>query len=275
VPKFKPGFLTRTEVGRREFIGGAENPRFKLHGVEIRDIQIHARGRAEATAEVAAGVTFLKSQGLIPETAEVTYSGAAYQDASATGEHQRAHRFPCNPKINIWNIPELPPRRADRLRELLKRPLAATDFVPRTINYADGVFERSGACETVVEMVVFIIQEQKKGKPVDLNLVRHAVLHIALPGYLNACELGRQKILQDLQHDTPGLDFTRPDWVELANQSALSTRPKSTRPTENLAGAADVLFISANDAVRYEPQGVIPKAITDFVALLLAAMPHD
>src|SRR5262249_4133882 len=136
MPKFKPGFLTRSEVGRREFIGGADNPLFKISGIELRDLQTHLRGRAQATSEVAIGVAFLRSRGWIQETAAIAYTGAAYQDATGTPEHPRAHRFPCNPKINIRNIPDIPPRGAWGLREALKQPLAITDFVSAAVNYA-------------------------------------------------------------------------------------------------------------------------------------------
>ncbi len=267
MPKFTPGFLTRQEVGKREFIGGVENPAFKISGIELRDLETHVRGRGQATVEIALGVAFLRSQGWIRETDVITYTGAAYQDATGTAEHQRAHRFPCNPKVNIWNLPEVPPRTAWQLRDDLKRPLAITDFVPAAVNYADGVFERNGACETVVEMIEFIVGEQRNGKPVEVNLVRHALTHIALPGYLRAYTIGRDRILAEWQQSTPPIDFTRPNWLHDLNQSEIHA-PVKTNPKSNLLAAADVLFVCMRQGRTADLPGIVPKAIDDAVSRL-------
>jgi hypothetical protein len=267
MPKFQPGFLTRGETGKRQFIGGVDNPAFKISGIELRDLELHVRGRAQATAEVAIGVAFLRSQGWIQESAVITYTGAAYQDATGTPEHQRAHRFPCNPKINIWNLPEVPPRGAWQLRDALKRPLAVTDFVPAAVNYADGVFERSGACETVVDMIEFIVAGQTNGRPLHVNLVRHALTHIALPGYQRAYELARRKILDEWSRATPDIDFTRPNWLHDLNQREIHS-PVRNNPKSNLLAAADVLFLYTHEGRAYEPPEIVPKAITDSAATL-------
>ena len=162
----------------REIIGGAQNPNFILPGFQIHEIQAHVDGRNSASTQVLAGVAFLKSLNLIAPHSRAGHRGAVYQDAKGIPLNPRAHRFPCNPTVGGRNLPVIAATRSPWLAETLKAPLGATDLLPLIANYADGLFEASGACDAVVSSIQMVVDGQASGQPVSIQLVRDVLIHI-------------------------------------------------------------------------------------------------
>lgn len=243
----------------RTYIGGATNPlsaRFHT-GLNLDTLEQHARGRLEAVAKIVSGVALLTSEGRASHMDHVSYTGAVYQDIKGTPENPRAHRFPCNPKIGIWNIPEIVSPRFHRLRGELARPLAVTDLLPIEANYADSRFEEGGGSDTVKECIEFVLTEQRRGKPPHINLIRHAISHIAMPGFEQAYEIVLDSVETKI-HSGPGpIDLADPGWVEHANAASLAANIEPGRPTQNLLSVADVLHFYLQNAtelpVHFDP----------------------
>ena len=247
--EFKPDSRKYTgEVGRRIV---PPTP------ADLRHLREHVHGRAEAAAQVAAALAYLKSRGRLREIEIVTATGAVYQDAKGTKVYPRAHRFPCNIMIGYSNVPELPSFSDARLSNALKVPYAITDPLPVIANYSDRFFETAGAVEAVVYAVRFIATEQKKGKPVHVNLVRHVIEMILLAGFEKAYEEARANVrerggagLANLAKEGTSSHLTEGKLTEMEEQLA----QMEGDPSENLHIVDQLLAAEAAEAKPYLPR---------------------
>jgi len=224
---------------------------------DLRHLREHVHGRAEAAAQIAASLAYLKSRGNLREIEPVTATGAVYQDSKGTKLYPRAHRFPCNIMIGYNNVPDLPSAMAVRLSNALKVPYAITDPLPVIANYADRLFESAGAVDIVVYAVRFIAAEQKKGQPVHVNLVRHAIEMILLPGFQKAYEEARLNMreksgagLSNIAKDGPSSQLTDEKLADMEAQLALMQGD----PSENLHIVDQFLAAEAAEAQPYSPR---------------------
>ena len=243
---------------QRKIVGGATNHPFAAFqtGLDLDTLQRHARGRLEALAEVTAGVALLTGESCVGHMHPVTITGAFYQDARGTKQNPRAHRFPCNAKLDIWNIPEIMGPAYRKLNEKLVRPFAITDLLPVEVNYADSLFE-SGARDAVREVLEFVLAEQRRGKPPHLNLIRHAISHIAMPRFENACEAALEKVQNAIKTGSRPITFSDPDWLERSNAESMAAEPRPGYPKDNLECVEDVLLLYLKNSttlpVNFDP----------------------
>jgi hypothetical protein len=255
----------------REMIGGVKNPGFILSGFQIHEIEAHIHGRNEAAVEVLTGAAVLKSLGLIPASQNrAGQRGAAYQDAQGTTLSPRAHRFPCNPTIGGRNLPDLAHPSSPMLAEALKKPLAVTDLLPLVANYADGLFEASGACEAAVEAIQKVLDGQLSGQPVNVQLVRDALTRHLLPGFSEAYDKALLKAQQTDNPNVPQFSITDPGVVDRLNAISISMPNTPNRPKTNIEGVADILLLEKNIANGSVPHNAAPAAIQAYVAQLVA-----
>lgn len=159
----------------------------------------HIRGRADATTEVLIGVAVLKKLGSVFANQAVAYSGAVYQDWRGTKMHPRAHRFPCNPTIGGQNLPDIRPK--PKLEEALIEPLAITDFLTFEVNYVDERFEALGGKDAAVDAVQYVLLHQPQGQSVNIPMITHAVLNIALAGYQRAYALIESELVSRVNQE--------------------------------------------------------------------------
>ncbi|HWH61516.1 MAG TPA: hypothetical protein VN682_28090 [Terriglobales bacterium] len=175
----------------------------------IRDLHVHVKGRANATAEILIGVAILKRVGAIWNYF-VDITGAVWQDWEGSSElSHRAHRVPCNPIITNCSIPDLAPTIS--LRNALIDPLARTDFLPIHANYADSRFEKFGGAESLATAVRVVAREQARDRTVDYDLFRHAVLAVAQAGYNAAYEQVGREVQNAMNSETVPEFFSRTD----------------------------------------------------------------
>jgi hypothetical protein len=199
-PKPKRRIFTHPGVKPAEPAGGSWS---------IRDLHVHVKGRASATAEILIGVAVLKSVGAIWNYF-VDTTGAVWQDWEGSSElSHRAHRLPCNPIITNQNIPDLAPTVS--LRNALIDPLARTDFLPIYANYADSRFEKLGGAHSFATAVRVIAREQPRNKAIDYELFRHAVLGVAQAGYNAAYEQVGHEVQNAMNSETATEFFSRTD----------------------------------------------------------------
>lgn len=204
----------------------------------IRDLHIHAQGRADATAELLIGVAVLKCTGSIWNY-YVDSTGAVWQDwEGSSGLSHRAHRMPCNPIITNSSIPDFAPTVS--LRNALIDPLARTDFLPLYANHADSRFEKLGGAASLASAVRVVVREQPRDKPVDYDLFRHAALAVAQAGYKAAYEQVNHEVLEAMNDETA---------AELFERTA-NYRPKA--PKDNLESVQD----AADDLLRFTASAV-------------------
>ena len=253
-------------------IGGATNPAFILAGFQVHEIEAHIDGRNEASTLVLTGVAVLKSLGLITTgQTRARQRGAVYQDGKGVPLNPRAHRFPCNPTIGGRNLPDLARTTRPMLAEMLKVPLGGTDLLPLIANYADGLFESSGACEAVVAAVQRIVDGQAAGQPVNAQLVRDVLTQHLLPGYLSAYSEALSKAQQKENTYVPAFSITDPGVVDRLNNYSVNTPYTQNRPKQNIEGVADVLLMERKMAEGGVPNNAAPAAIQAYATQLLAA----
>jgi hypothetical protein len=253
---------------RRIFTGEDIVPPVPIGPYDIRNLEEHVRGRAEAGAQVMIQLAFLRSKRLVNDSEVVSCTGAVYQDARGESEYPRSHRLPCNPMIGIFTLPELCGFRHPALAARITLPLAKTDPLLLLANYADGLFEKCGPYETMAEAVREVILEQPRGREVNHNLIRHVISYSLLPGFQQAYEVARQKSLQTsdeefaklvVKNEAPFSQAT----LQRMQQLSLTMEMDSNKPAQNRQGAQDILLISATVASKYQPRLILPDEIAE------------
>lgn len=258
----------------RQLLGGVQNPAFILAGFQLHEIEAHIHGRNEAATEILTGVAVLKSLSFIPPGQDrAGHRGAVYQDARGTTLSPRAHRFPCNPTIGGRNIPSFAHANSPMLAEALKHPLGVTDILPLIINYADCLFEASGACDVSVDAIQKVVDGQQSGQPVNVSLIRDVLTHDLLPGFVRAYGEALSKAQEKDNPNVPQFSITDPGFVDLLNARSITMPDTPRRPTTNIEGAADVLMFEQNMAKGHVPANAAPSAIQAYAAQLIAMVP--
>jgi len=258
----------------REMIGGPQNPRFILAGFQIHEIEAHITGRNEAAAQVLTGVAVLKALGLVPPGQDrAGQRGAAYQDSQGTPLHPRAHRFPCNPTIAGRSLPEFAHSRSPMLAQALKRPLAITDLLPLVANYADGLFEASGACDAAVASIQKVLDQQPSGQPVNVQMVRDVLTQDLYPGFLRAYDEALSKAKEKPNPNVPQFHITDPNLVDTLNRRSMTMEYAPNRPKHNIEGVVDILLMEKG--MTAVPANAAPGAIQAYASQLLGMAAHS
>jgi hypothetical protein len=256
-------------MSNRQVIGGTANPAFILNGFQIHEVEQHVTGRNAAAAEVLAGAAVLCANGWVSSHAAASYTGAQYQDATGTPLHPRAHRFPCNPTLGGQSLPRLAARFSPVLSNALKQPLAATDLLPIEANYADNLFEASGACDAVLAALEKILKGQRAGKAVDADLVKEALAHDLLPGFLAAYDEAYRKAQAKDNPNVPPFSILEPGLVERLNERSIHMPMTPNRPKTNIEGVGDILLLEKNMAAKQIGTGGMAAAIPAIVTRLM------
>jgi hypothetical protein len=223
---------------------------------DLHSLEQHVRGRGEESVRVLLGVAFLRKAGLVGRDDVVGYTGAEFQRGQAQGSrgvYVAAHRLPCNATIRNWGLPHF----ADSpgLRRALELPLEKTDYLPKLVNYADRLFERSGACEALAAAVGFVLHEQKPDKDVNVNMIRHATifeLFNGKNGYLRAYEMA----LDLARANTNGIDLLDP--ATLAHVSEMWSSQSDDENVRNSRKSMDLVEFALSHSIDVMASGGDP-----------------
>ncbi len=267
-PADAPGVGFGPEKSKRIFTGGVANPSFVPPGIDLRELDKHIHGRIAAAARVMTGVTFLRASSWVKESEVVVASKAIYQDGRGTTAYPRAHRFPCIPKIGLWDPPQLAGFRSPPLGGRMRLPYAVTDYLPRVYNYADELFEDSGALQAVERAVRFAIGEQTAGKQVNVNLVSHTITHILIPGFQRAYEQAYEEARSKRNPLVPNVPITHPDYTRIMTEASLRAEYNEDRPLLDIESVQDILFLSKRSSSSFVP----PEAMQHEVLREVEAM---
>ncbi|HWC00533.1 MAG TPA: hypothetical protein VG672_27695, partial [Bryobacteraceae bacterium] len=194
----------------------------------------------------------LKKLGRLHGNEAVAPTGAVYQDWRGTREFPRAHRFPCNPKVAGRNLPEFAP--TSKMEDALIEPLAITDFLTFEVNYADCRFEDLGGIAAGVEAVQYVLSHQPPNQAVNLEVIQHAVLNIALEGYQRAYVLAAEELVQRINQENVH--------QMLARSAKSKVRPVS--PTLNLESIQDVVYDMRRFTNIVQPRRLLPEGIRQY-----------
>jgi hypothetical protein len=269
-PADTPGVGFGPDKTKRVFTGGVKNPAFQLTGVHLNALDAHIHGRIAAAARVMTGIAFLRASSWVKENEVVIASKAVYQDARGTTAFPRAHRFPCSPKIGIWDPPQIGRFRSVPLGGKLREPYAITDFLPRVFNYADQLFEEGGALQTVEHAVRFALGEQPGGKTVNPNLVRHSVTHILIPGFRRAYEHAHEVAMSKRNPLVPDVSIFDPNYVKIMTDASLTAEYNEERPLLDIESVQDILAFSKSSARSFVPMEASAHEVTREVESMAA-----
>ena len=253
--------------------GGVTNPSFVMAGYAHRELLDHIHGRVIAAAQVMTGVAFLRSSSWIRENEVVSTAKAAFQDGRGSTAHPRAHRFPCSPRIGLWNPPEIAAFRSIPLSGRMRQPFAITDFLPRVFNYADQLFEEGGAIQTVEQAVRFAVNEQAGGRPVNANLVRHSITHIMIPGFQSAYEQAYETARSRNNPLVPNVPITDPNYFQAMTDASLNARYNDRRPLLDIETVQDILSMSMREAAAFVPSNATQGEIATEADAMRALVP--
>jgi hypothetical protein len=232
----------------RVFVGKGPAPNFRGEWNLDRFCE-HIRGRGEATTEILIGIAVLRKLGMLRRNDAVAEQGAYYQDWRGSVEFPRAHRFPCNPTIGGRNLPDIPG--SVKLHDALIAPLAVTDFLTFEVNYADCRFEDLGGRTAAIEAVRFVLNEQPASRDVDVDLIRHAVINIALEGYKHAYQRASAEVNSRINKENLVAMLTR-------NQRSID---KPRNPTAILESIQQVLYDMERFTNIVLPRRILPVGI--------------
>ncbi len=221
----------------------------------------HARARIDGCAEVITKVAVLKARNGINDSEPIVCTGAVYQDfRGAPKYHQRAHRFPCNPWIGVFTLPELALRVSRAMWVEMVNPLAATDIVPNYVNSGDTGIEGNGTYRAMQSALREVIQEQKSGRSVNPKLIQHVLMFSLLPKLRESIGLaleGVQKKSRSQWDDAlQGASAFSPEGVEALNRSSIETKPDPAKSAQAAYLTEEYLQICARDASVYQPHAL-------------------
>ena len=243
----------------RQFLGGnAQYDRLGLTYDTFDHWRKHTRGRADSCAEVLTKVAVLRSRGGINDSEPIAVTGAVYQDFRGAPEYyQRGHRFPCNPWVGVFTLPELALRSSPVLWREMVNPLAKTDIIPNYVNYGDGLIEKAGTYESIGDAIKEVVHEQNKSKPVNPKLIQHVMQRSVLPNlrdsYEEALERVRKDFDKEFERALVGATAFSPEAMKAMEQWSLNTRVDLAKPTVSRQSVEDYLTLCIRDAATYQP----------------------
>ena len=136
------------------------------------------------------------------------------------------------------------------------------------VNYADRLFEASGACKAVAETIRFVLHEQAPEKNINLNMIHHATCEL-LRGYRTAYDVA----LGLAEVNTKGIDMLDPLALEYINEAwfSSSSGESSKKAEESIDVVRFALMHSIQVASSHgEPTILAPTTMTEYVARLEA-----
>jgi hypothetical protein len=259
-----------TAQSGRKFLGGtvpnrvAEIDNISNMGALAR----HVRARSHETIRFLTNLAYLRMRGVIPDNSTLSITGAAYQDARGTTTYPRAHVLPGNVRVNGHNIPDLVANQP-RLMAELTVPLKRTNMLPVVFNYADRLFEDTGAIDVLLAASRWLVGEQPNGQMIGPYLMANAYDRHVAPGYAAAYEAAAKR----------AETMSAGDWVKLVKKGK-STITESPDQGFIMVDADDSEYRTKRDAaaksLRFakhligdlHPQGVLPADVQERVVLL-------
>ena len=234
--------------------------------------QSHGRGRLDSFPDVMTKIAVLRSRGKINDSEIIACTGV-YQDFRGAPQHyQRAHRFPCNPWIGVFTLPEVGFRLSTNIWAEMCRPLAATDIVPNYINYGDSCIEKSGMYDVVREAVKEVVLEQRNGKPINPRLIEHVVRYGLIPGLKQALERALVSVREESDESFADLMQGEQPFSAKALRSmehaSLTAEFNPAKPTLALQSVEDYLWLSLRDIDTYQPSTLHPANVLSEIARL-------
>ncbi len=236
--------------------------------------QSHSRGRLDSFPDVMTKIAVLRSLGKIGDSEIIACTGAVYQDFRGAPKHyQRAHRFPCNPWIGVFTLPEVGFRVSPNVWAEMCRPLAATDIVPNYINYGDSCIEKSGMYEVVREAVKEVVQEQRNGKVINPRLIDHVVRFGLVPGLKQALERAlvsiREHSDESFENLMQGEEPFSAKALQAMEHASLAAEFNPAKPTLSLQSVEDYLWLSLRDIATYQPSTLHPSSVQSEIARMM------
>jgi hypothetical protein len=243
----------------RKFLGG--RGQYDFTGLPYGTLdhwRNHARGRIHACIETITKAAVLRSRGGINDSEPIEMTGAVYQDFKGVPEfHQRAHRFPCNPWVGVFTLPELALRTSPAFWREMVNPLAATDIVPNFVNHGDSCIEKAGVYPAVKDAFKEIVQEQNKNKPVNARLIQHVLNFSLLPKLRGSFEQALEGVRQESENDfvklLQGAMVWSPEGRTAMEQESIHGPVELGKPTKLRECTMDYLTLCIRDANTYQP----------------------
>jgi hypothetical protein len=261
--------MSTAQAGRK-FLGGTVPNRVpEIDNISnMGALARHVRARSHETIRFLTNLAYLRMRSVIPDNSTLSITGAAYQDARGTTAYPRAHVLPGNVRINGMNVPDLVASQP-RLMAELTVPLKRTNMLPVVFNYADRLFEDTGAIDVLVAACRWLVGEQKSGEAIGPNLMAAAYDQHVKIGYGAAYEAAAKRAETMSEEDWGKLVKKGKSTItEGPNQGFVMIDADESDYRTKRDTAAKCLRFAKHLNSDLQPKGVLPSDVQDQVTLL-------
>jgi len=238
--------------------------------IRYNELAIHAQGRTQAMAEILHHCVYLKSAGLMSESAVISSAGARYQDFTGGSGLVAAHRAVSAVLIDGQTTARLPVSLSYPIfRDRMIAPQARTDMIQTVANYADCLFEAEAIAPTL-NVIRSALSWQPVSAPVERNMLSdsiHQLQETYSAAYTRAIETYEGRIAEKgyVEHRIGSGPINLPGFANaeiVIDDEAISLASRH-RPSHELWAPQIILISQKEAAAQTQPDLVSSDVIAE------------